>query len=92
MEWKIFSMEWNCNGRKLPVWNMEKVSLIPYHALAISFTYLSNQDKISAKFEEVESHMRLQKCKKLRQRYRKFVDLWLQVANYPLFGEFAVVE
>ena len=22
-EWKIFGMEWNGNGRKLPVWNME---------------------------------------------------------------------
>ena len=33
-EWKIFSMEWKWNGRKLPVWNMEKSSSIPcpdYH-------------------------------------------------------------
>ena len=33
MEWKIFGMEWKWNGRKLPVWNMEKSSSIPYHAL-----------------------------------------------------------
>ena len=36
MEWKIFSMEWKWNGRKLPVWNMEKSSSIPYHALHAS--------------------------------------------------------
>ena len=33
MDWKIFGMEWKWNGRKLPVWNMEKSSSIPYHAL-----------------------------------------------------------
>ena len=33
MEWKIFGMEWKWNGRKLPIWNMEKSSSIPYHAL-----------------------------------------------------------
>ena len=33
MEWNIFGMEWKWNGRKLPVWNMEKSSSIPYHAL-----------------------------------------------------------
>ena len=32
MEWKIFSMEWKWNGRKLPAWNMEKSSSIPCHA------------------------------------------------------------
>ena len=31
MEWKIVSMEWKWNGRKLPVWNMEKSLSIPYH-------------------------------------------------------------
>ena len=38
MEWKIFGIEWKWNGRKLPVWNMEKLSShsIPYHALATS--------------------------------------------------------
>ena len=38
MEWKIFGMEWKWNGRKLPVWNMEKSSSIPipYHALNTS--------------------------------------------------------
>ena len=35
MEWKIFSMEWKWNGRKLPVWNMEKSSSIPNHALVM---------------------------------------------------------
>ena len=37
MEWKTFSMEWKWNGRKLPVWNMEKSSSIPCHAL-IAYT------------------------------------------------------
>ena len=36
MEWKIFGMEWKWNGRKLPVWNMEKSSSIPYHALVVN--------------------------------------------------------
>ena len=36
MEWKIFGMEWKWNGRKLPVWNMEKSSSIPYHALVLT--------------------------------------------------------
>ena len=30
MEWKIFSLEWKCNGRKLLVWSMEKSSSIPF--------------------------------------------------------------
>ena len=33
MEWKIFGMEWKWNGRKLPVWNMEKLSSIPFHTV-----------------------------------------------------------
>ena len=33
MEWKIFSVDWKWNGRKLPVWSVEKSSSIPYHAL-----------------------------------------------------------
>ena len=33
MEWKIFGMEWKWNGRKLPVWNMEKSSSIPFHTM-----------------------------------------------------------
>ena len=33
MEWKIFGMEWKWNGRKLPVWNMEKLSFIPFHTM-----------------------------------------------------------
>ena len=37
MEWKIFNMEWKWNGRKLPVWKMEKPSSIPYHALRYFF-------------------------------------------------------
>ena len=38
MEWKIFGMEWNQNGRKLLIWNtgMEKSSSNPYHALVSS--------------------------------------------------------
>ena len=31
-EWKIFSMKWKWNGRKLQGWNMKKSSSIPYHA------------------------------------------------------------
>ena len=33
MEWKIFSMEWKWNGRKLPAWNIEKSSSIPFHTM-----------------------------------------------------------
>ena len=33
MEWKIFGMEWKWNGRKLPVWNMEKSFSIPFHTM-----------------------------------------------------------
>ena len=33
MEWKTFNMEWKWNGRKLPVWNTEKLSSIPFHAM-----------------------------------------------------------
>ena len=36
MEWKIFGMEWKWNGRKLPVWNMEKSSSIPFHTMPCS--------------------------------------------------------
>ena len=36
MEWKIFSMEWKWNGRKLPVWNMENSSSIPFHTMVYS--------------------------------------------------------
>ena len=32
-EWKILGMEWKWNGRKLPVWNMEKSSSIPFHTM-----------------------------------------------------------
>ena len=33
MEWKIFGMEWKWNGRKFPVWNMEKSSSISFHTM-----------------------------------------------------------
>ena len=33
-EWKIFSMEWERNGRKLPEGNMEKSSTIPFHTMS----------------------------------------------------------
>ena len=33
MEWKIFIMELKWNERKLPVWNMEKSSSIPFHTV-----------------------------------------------------------
>ena len=39
VEWNIFGMEWKRNERKLPVWNMEKSSSIPYHVLAASGHY-----------------------------------------------------
>ena len=38
MEWKIRGVEWKWNGRKLPVWNMEKSSSIPYHAQPMPIT------------------------------------------------------
>ena len=33
MEWKIFSMEWKWNRRKLPEWNTEKSSSIPFRTM-----------------------------------------------------------
>ena len=33
MKWKIFSLEWKWNGRKFPVWNVEKSSSIPFHTM-----------------------------------------------------------
>ena len=41
MEWNMeesFSMEWNWNGRKLPVWNMEKSSSVPFHTTPCTCT------------------------------------------------------
>ena len=35
MEWKILNMEWKWNARKLPVWNIEKSSSVPYNALLV---------------------------------------------------------
>ena len=37
MEWKIFGTEWKWNGRKLTVWNMEKLSSIPFHTMPCPF-------------------------------------------------------
>ena len=31
-----FSMEWKWNGRKLPAWNMEKLSSIPFQDLPVT--------------------------------------------------------
>ena len=48
MEWKIFSMEWKWNGRKFPVWNMEKSSSILFHTMPclwVAFTSDGGQDK-----------------------------------------------
>ena len=51
MEWKTFSMEWKCNGRKLPVWNMEKSSSIPCHVLSTTqVKYNSLQSKLACFF------------------------------------------
>ena len=33
MEWKILGMEWKWNERKLPIWNMEKSSSIPFYTM-----------------------------------------------------------
>ena len=47
MEWKIFStgMEWKWNGRKLPVWNMEKSSSIPFHTMPCQQYYFFHFEK-----------------------------------------------
>ena len=34
VEWKIFNMEWKWNGRKLPLYNVEKSSSIPCPAIS----------------------------------------------------------
>ena len=49
---------------------------------AIGLVYLSNQEKITAKFAEVKSHLRLRKCKKLPQTYRKTSGF--AFADHPL--------
>ena len=43
MEWKIFGMEWKWNGRKLPVWNMEKSSSIPFHTMLCLQSLICNR-------------------------------------------------
>ena len=43
MEWKIFSMEWKWNGRKLSVWNMEKSSSIPFHTMPLPTKFKTNK-------------------------------------------------
>ena len=58
---------------------------------AIGLLYLSNQEKITAKLAEVKSHLRLRKCKKLKQTYRKLADLRLRTTHY-YFAEFGVAE
>ena len=52
MEWKIFSMEWKWNGRKLRVWNMEKSSSIPYHALGAGASLLLIRAKKVPNYEQ----------------------------------------
>ena len=63
--------------------------------IAIGLLYLSNQEKkqqsLRFKFAEVKSHLRLRKCKKLPQTYRKLADLRLRT-TYCYFAEFAVAE
>ena len=39
MVWKIFSMEWKWNGKKLPVWNMEKSFSILFHTIVITLVF-----------------------------------------------------
>ena len=57
MEWKIFSIEWKWNGRKLPEWNMEKSSSIPYHVLIST-----SQKYCRSAFDiEFDIHSRLRK-------------------------------
>ena len=50
--------------------------------IAKGLLYLSNQGKkqqsLRFKFAEVKSHLRLRKCKKLPQTYRKLADLRLR--------------
>ena len=48
MEWKIFGKKWKWSGRKLPVWNMEKSSSIPYYALLAGIATLRYAEKLLA--------------------------------------------
>ena len=52
-----------------------------HHYTAIDLLYLSHQEKITDKFEEVKSHLRLRKCKKLPQTYCKLADWRLQTTH-----------
>ena len=40
MDGKIFGMEWKWNGRKLPVWKMEKSSSIPFRTMPCLLDWL----------------------------------------------------
>ena len=42
IEWKIFSMKWKWNERKLPVSNIEKSSSFPYQALPVVMHLILN--------------------------------------------------
>ena len=63
--------------------------------IAIGLVYLSNQENkqqsLRFKFAEGKSHLRLRKCKKLPQTYRKLADLRLQT-THCYFAEFAMAE
>ena len=57
--------------------------------IAIGLLYLSNQKKqqsLRFKFAEVNSHLWLRKCKKLRQTYRKLADLRLRTTHCYFCG------
>ena len=54
---------------------------IKHYDTAMGLFYLSNQKKIIAQFAEVKSHLRLRKCKKLLQTYRKLADLRMRTTH-----------
>ena len=63
--------------------------------IVLDLLYLSNQEKqqqsLRFKFAEVKSHLRVRKCKKVPQTYRKLADLRLRT-THCYFAEFAVAE
>ena len=72
-------------------WSIVYIETTKYCYCYIDVLYLSNQEKIRAKFAKVKSHLRSRKCKKLPQRYRKLADLRLRTTRCYV-AEFSVSE
>ena len=58
MEWKIFGREWKWTGRKLPAWNMEKSSSIPFHTMpCLQRTLFRNLSSLVKHLKEMQRYI-----------------------------------